>query len=133
MKTILAVGAMYVALISGALAQYDPSSIGEPMPEQPVPQPLQPVPVVPVPVPGPVPGAVPFPLPAPACGLGMVGGINVWPYVGALAIRTGPGVEYPQIGALLEGTTVRICGSFGSWGRLETGYWVSLNFVVPVQ
>ena len=121
----------YFALTREVPAYYQPYPMDGPV--MPAPEPVQPVPGLPAIVqPVPVPVA-PVPLPPPACRLGVVSGINVWPAVGALAVRTGPGMEYWQVGVVYEGMTVEVCGRFGSWGRLPSGGWLSLNFVTPLD
>ncbi len=47
----------------------------------------------------------------------------------ALRIRKGAGTNYPEIGVLYEGRTVKILEIINGWGRIENGGWISLNYV----
>ncbi len=51
-----------------------------------------------------------------ACGaVGEVGGLNEETGDGFLAVRTGPGGEYPKRGELYNNNIVVICGQVGDW------------------
>lgn len=43
--------------------------------------------------------------------------------------RTGPGTNYPIVNSLSVNTAVRVYEINGSWARIETGMWVSNNFL----
>lgn len=127
--------AAYAALIaSSQAADYysDPAAVAPPISQEVVPVPRVPVPYTPVPVP--VPAPIPVPAPVPTCRPGVVTELNGYgfPAIVELAIRSGPGVQFVQIGGLLSGWPVTICGHVGSWGRLPSGGWISLRFVMPV-
>jgi hypothetical protein len=77
----------------------------------------------------PVPVPVPVPVPA-SCSLGIVNG--VFP-PDTLIVRSGPGPEFPAIGALPEGAPVQICTALYGWGKLQGPGWVSLQYILPIQ
>ena len=84
----------------------------------------------PVVMPAPPPPVLPTPEPpSPACRPGAV--VATFPPA-MLNVRIGPGVEFPAVDVLPEGAPVSICGRVGNWGRLPSGAWVSLRFVIPV-
>ena len=47
----------------------------------------------------------------------------------ALRVRKGAGTNYPEIGVLYEGRTVKIVEILNGWGRIEDGGWISLSYV----
>lgn len=46
-----------------------------------------------------------------------------------LNVRVGPGTSYPSIGKLYTGDTVTVYEKKGSWGRIGTGKWVSMDYL----
>lgn len=46
-----------------------------------------------------------------------------------LRIRSGAGTTYPQIGKLPRGASVTVYETKGSWGRIGTGKWVSMDYL----
>lgn len=46
-----------------------------------------------------------------------------------LNVRSGPGVGFPVIDVVGNGSSVRIVEESGGWGRLSAGGWVSLSWV----
>lgn len=44
-----------------------------------------------------------------------------------LRIRSGPGTVYPEIGKLKNGQAVTVYEQKGSWGRIGTGQWASMD------
>lgn len=47
----------------------------------------------------------------------------------ALRVRKGAGTNYPEIGVLYEGRTVKIVEIINGWGRIDDGGWISLSYV----
>jgi hypothetical protein len=134
-KRITALAATLALTAGPVLGQELPAAFPPPGPQMAVPVPLPPPPV------------------APACRPGVVRGLYSYPYADALAVRTGPGVEYPTILVLPEGSTVVVCGTVGEWGFLRScavpslppadlppgvflvpcgGAFASLRFIVPI-
>lgn len=54
------------------------------------------------------------------------------PSIQVLAVRSGPGTNYPIVARLPEGTTVMVTKVQGSWGELSRGGWSSLSYLVKV-
>lgn len=46
-----------------------------------------------------------------------------------LNVRVGPGTNYPSISKLYTGDTVTVYEKKGSWGRIGTGKWVSMDYL----
>lgn len=60
----------------------------------------------------------------------------------ALAVRMGPGVEFPQVAIIAPGYPVDVCGTVENWGRVRTCLvevlqcadgWASLSYLIPVR
>lgn len=47
-----------------------------------------------------------------------------------LRIRSGPGTVYPEIGKLKNGQAVKVYEIKGSWGRIGTGKWASMSYLI---
>lgn len=46
-----------------------------------------------------------------------------------LNVRPGPSTSYPSIGKLYAGNTVTVYEKKGSWGKIGTGKWVSMDYL----
>jgi hypothetical protein len=53
------------------------------------------------------------------------------PYAQVLAVRSGPGTNYPIVARLPKGSIVAITQIQGTWGQLKKGGWASLEYIKP--
>lgn len=93
----------------------------------------------PLPAQGEVVQVAPAPPPVPQCQPAVTLGLAPWE---ALAVRMGPGVEFPQVAMVAPGYPVDVCGQEGNWGRVRmclvgvpqcSEGWASLSYLVPVR
>ena len=54
------------------------------------------------------------------------------PYVQVLAVRSGPGTDYPIIARLPDGSVVTVVKEQGNWGSFKKGGWSSLTYVKKI-
>src|SRR4051812_23283334 len=54
------------------------------------------------------------------------------PYVQVLAVRSGPGTNYPIIARLPDGSVVTVVKEQGNWGSFQKGGWSSLTYVKKI-
>ena len=60
----------------------------------------------------------PAPIPSnngPPCAPARVGGTGIWPDVEVVAVRVGPGEEFPLVTTLPKGYPLLVCGRTGDW------------------
>jgi uncharacterized protein YgiM (DUF1202 family) len=49
-----------------------------------------------------------------------------------LNIRSGPGVNFLDIGDLKQGTELDIFQEQNNWGEIGSGHWISLKYTVKI-
>lgn len=59
--------------------------------------------------------SAPLPSPPPLCRAAVVSGLVVGPWIELLAVRTGPGIEYPVLDRLGNGYPLQVCAREGEW------------------
>ena len=65
-------------------------------------------------------------------GSSVSGGTTVRVTADSLRIRKGPGIQYTETGALMNGYQVVVERVQGDWGKISDG-WINLNYVVKVR
>jgi hypothetical protein len=106
--------------------QIPPEEIADELPDEPAPEDA-------VEAPEDVPEDVPPP-PAKKAALPYKGRVTfpAAPYVQVLAVRSGPGTNYPIIARLPDGSVVTVVKEQGNWGSFKKGGWSSLTYVKKV-